>query len=72
MEAEGKKIVRAYKKQIIENEAIEEIVKIVLHLLLQSEHKGEFISRIVTLSVEVQTYLMQEIKKVQSQVENFV
>ena len=62
---EGKKISRAYKKDIIEKETIEEIIKVVLCLLLQSNHKSDFVSRIVEMDVDVQTYLMQEIKKVQ-------
>jgi len=34
--------------------------------LLQGSQKGDLISRIVEMSVEVQTYLMEEIKKVRT------
>ena len=50
-EVEGKKIARAYKKEVIESESIEEFIKIVLCLLLQSDQKGDIITRIVEMSV---------------------
>lgn len=56
---EGKKLARAYKKEVAEGELVEEVIKVVLCLLLQGAQKGDFISRIVEMSVEVQTYLME-------------
>ena len=40
MEVEGKKIARRYKKDIIQDKSIEEIIKISLYLMLQSEQKA--------------------------------
>lgn len=51
IEIEGKKLSRSYKKGIIEGESVEDVIKIVLFMLLQSEHKSEYISHIVELSV---------------------
>jgi len=42
--------------------SVEDIIKLVMYLLLQSNNKTDYISRIVELSVEIQTFLMQEIK----------
>lgn len=72
IEVEGKKIVRAYKKDMVESQSIEEMVKLVLCLLLQGEGKGEYIERIVGMRVEVQSYLMQEIQAVSTCMENFI
>ena len=72
IEVEGKKISRAYKKQIIQKESVEQIIKVILCQLLQGNQKGQYISRIVEMPVEVQGYLMQQIKRVKSSIENFI
>lgn len=48
------------------------MIKIVLFLLLQGKEKGDYIHRIVNMNVEVQSYLMCEIQKVQSHLENYI
>lgn len=48
------------------------MIKIVLFLLLQGKEKGDYIHRIVSMNVEVQSYLMCEIQKVQNHLENYV
>jgi len=47
IEVEGKKLTRSLKKRMLENDLIEEFIKIGLFLLLQGSQKGEFINRIV-------------------------
>ena len=48
------------------------MIKIGLCLLLQGEQKTEYITRIVEMNVEVQSYLMEEIKRIQTRLENYV
>ena len=48
------------------------MIKLVLYLLLQSSHKSEYINRIFEMHVDLQTYFMQELKKVDQSLENYI
>lgn len=49
---------RGYKRLFSEEQSISEIIKLVLYLLLQTEHKTDYINRIFEMPVEVQSFLM--------------
>lgn len=55
---------RGYKRSIIEEQSIGEIIKIVLYLLLQSPLKTEYINRIFEMDVELQGCLMVQLQRV--------
>lgn len=44
----------------------------VIYLLLQSAHKTEFINRIFEMPVDLQSFLMIELKKVDQSLENYI
>ena len=63
---------RGYKRLFSEEQSISEIIKLVLYLLLQTEHKTDYINRIFEMPVEVQSFLMVQLKKVDQSLENYI
>lgn len=72
IEVEGKKMKRAYKRNIVEEQSISEVIKLVLYLLLQSSNKSEYINRIFEMEVEVQGSLMVGLKHIDALLENYI
>jgi hypothetical protein len=67
---EDLKFKRSQKQQLIDSEYISEMVKLILFLIMRHEIKQEFVNRILELEDETQMYLMYQIKKVESWLEN--
>jgi hypothetical protein len=59
-----------YKQKIIKDEQICEIVILILYLITKKYEKQEYVERILKLEPDTQIYLMKELKRIESHIEN--